>query len=130
MVSKMKSNPEGSLKLTRAGYWLMVPSMILLGLALALGAPEEVGSNLGMLALFLTVFYLRYLGLGRNLKDERLAKMAARAMFVSWGFTLLTASLLATLRATFFAGLGPSQVLGNIIVVMISSMAIATERYK
>lgn len=124
-------NSEKRLRLLKAGYWLMVPAIVLVGLALASGAPDEVGTNLGMLSIFLIIFFLwGYLGLDRINRDERLAKIGSRAMTTSWVSTLITASVLATLRATYLQGIGAGQILGIIIVVMVSSMAISNEFYK
>jgi uncharacterized membrane protein len=130
-VGNKKISSEKSLKLVKAGYWIMIPCILLLGLSLAFGAPDEVGKNLSILTPILIIFYLwGYLGLGKIYKDERLAKIASRAMTISWGLTLITASLLAMLRATYFSNIGGGQILGIIIVIMVSSMAVSNEIYK
>jgi hypothetical protein len=128
---KKKVDKDKSLRIVRIGYWLVVPIIILMGATLAIGAPDEVGGNLSFISMFLIIFFLfGYLGFDKNLKDERLGKIASRAMTTSWGFTLLTVSGLATLRASYLPTIDGGQILGIIIVVLVSSMAISNEIYK
>jgi hypothetical protein len=130
-LGNRKVDSEKRLKLVKAGYWIIVSAIILMGIVLASGAPDEVGTNLGMLSMFLIIFYLGgYLGLDRINKDERLAKIAGRAMTISWSSTLLTASALATVGASLFPNIGAGQIIGIIIVVMVSSMVASNEAYK
>jgi len=124
------SDRERRLKIVKFGYWAMVFAISLMSLVQALGAPAEAATNMSMFPMFLLVFFLGYLGVSRRYKDERLAKIGSRAMFTSWGSTLITASALATLRATYLPLIGAGQILGIIIFVMISSMAVSNEVYK
>jgi hypothetical protein len=80
--------------------------------------------------MFLIIFFFSYLGMGRELKDERLAKIAGRAMTVSWCLTLLSAYALIAVSTAFYIRLNPTQVLGSVLLVMIVSMAVSNEIWK
>ena len=127
---KKDSDRERGLNLMKFGYWAMVFAISLMSLVQVLGAPAEAATNMSMFPMFLLVFFLGYLGLSRRYKDERLVRIGSRAMFTSWGSTLITPSTLATLRATYLPLIGAGQILGIIIFVMISSMAVSNEVYK
>ena len=116
--------------LVRFGYWIMIIMLVFIGSSLAYGAPAAIAEDLTIFPVFLVIFYWRYLGLGRHYKDERLAKMATRAMTASWTLSLLIASALTTLTAYSFLNLTALQVLGIIIAVMAFSMAAFNEYYK
>ncbi len=130
-MGNKKVEIEKSLKMIGFGYWLIVSIIMLLGLMLTFGAPYEIGSGLSTVSMVLIVFFLfGYLGLGANLKDERLGKIASRAMTISWGFTLISTAALATLRSTYLPEIDGGQILGIIIFVLVSSMAVSNEVYK
>lgn len=116
--------------LAKAGYWITMVFLVVIGFSLVLGAPATIAEGLTLFPMFLVIFYWRYLGLARRGKDERLAKMATRAMTASWTLTLFIASALSTLTAYYFVDLGGSQILGIIIAVMAASMAGFNEFYK
>ena len=114
----------------RIGYWAMIIVLLIISVSLAFGAPPTIAKNMTIFPLFLVIFFLGYLGLGRRHKDERLAKMATRAMTASWILSLLIVTALTTPTAYYFLNLTALQVLGIVITVMVSSMAAFNEYYK
>lgn len=114
----------------RIGYWAMIIVLLIISVSLAFGAPPTIAKNMTIFPLFLVIFFLGYLGLGRRHKDERLAKMATRAMTASWILSLLIVTALTTPTAYYFLNLTALQVLGVVITVMVSSMAAFNEYYK
>jgi hypothetical protein len=116
--------------LAKAGYWMTMIILVVIGLSLAYGAPVTIAENLTIFPAFLVIFYWRYLGLASHRKDERLAKMATRAMTSSWTLTLIIVSALTTLTARYLVDLTAVQILGIIIALMASSMTAFNEYYK
>ena len=114
----------------RIGYWAMIIVLLIISVSLAFGAPPTIAKNMTIFPLFLVIFFLGYLGLGRRHKDERLAKMATRAMTASWILSLLIVTALTTPTAYYFLNLTALQVLGIVITVMVSSMVAFNEYYK
>jgi hypothetical protein len=116
--------------LLRIGYWAMIIALLIISVSLAYGAPATIAENMTIFPLFLVIFFLGYLGLGRHHGDERLAKMATRAMTASWILSLLIVSALTTPILYYILDLTALQVLGIVITVMVSSMAAFNEYYK
>jgi Na+/proline symporter len=128
-TGKSQEHGKGEIFL-RVGYWAMIIVLLIISLSLAYGAPSTIAKNMTIFPLFLVIFFLGYLGLGRHHKDERLAKMATRAMTASWILSLLIVSALTTPTVYYFLNLTALQVLGVVITVMVSSMAAFNEYYK
>lgn len=130
-AESIRSQQKGmSENLLRFGYWVMVVMLIFIGGGLALGAPATIAEDLTIFPVFLVIFYWGYLGLGKRHKDERLAKMASRAMTTSWIISLLMTSILTVTTAYNLLSLTGLQMLGVIIAIMVASMAIFNEYYK
>jgi putative flippase GtrA len=117
-------------RLAKVGYWVTIVYIVIVGLSLAYGAPVGVADNVTIFSSFLFIFFWRYLGLASRGKDERLAKMATRAMTTSWALTLLITTALITLTANYFQNMTAAQILGIIAAVMASTMAVSNEVYK
>jgi uncharacterized membrane protein YhaH (DUF805 family) len=128
-TGKIQESGKGEI-FVRIGYWAMIIVLLIISVSLAYGAPPTIAKNMTIFPLFLVIFFLGYLGLGRRHKDERLAKMATRAMTASWILTLLIVTALTTPTAYYFLNLTAIQVLGMVITVMVSSMAVFNEYYK
>jgi uncharacterized membrane protein YhaH (DUF805 family) len=130
-AESIRSQQAGmSENLLRLGYWVMVIMLIIIGSSLAFGAPASIAENLTMFPVFLVIFFWGYLGLGKRHKDERLAKMATKAMTTSWILSLFLASLLTMTVANNLLNLNGLQTLGVIIAMMVGSMAVFNEIYK
>jgi uncharacterized membrane protein YhaH (DUF805 family) len=130
-AESIRSQQAGmSENLLRLGYWVMVIMLIIIGSSLAFGAPVSIAENLTMFPVFLVIFFWGYLGLGKRHKDERLAKMATKAMTTSWILSLFLASLLTMTVANNLLNLNGLQTLGVIIAMMVGSMAVFNEIYK
>jgi uncharacterized membrane protein YhaH (DUF805 family) len=126
-----KSQEHGKIEIfLRVGYWAMIIVFLILSVSLAYGAPATVATNIIIFPVFLAIFFLGYLGLGRRHRDERLAKMATRAMTASWILSLLIVSALTTPVIYYILDLTALRVLGIVITVMVSSMAAFNEYYK
>jgi hypothetical protein len=127
--SRKKDGPLSD-NLVKAGYWIAIVYFSIVGLSLTIGAPASVATNMVVfLAMFIIFFFWRYLGLGPRRRDERLAKMATRAMTISWTFTLIVTSFLITLTSTYIDATS-IQILGVVILIMTMSFALPNEYYR
>jgi len=118
------------LRLATAGYWVSILALAASSLAIVFeGNLPDSPANF-IVPMFLIIFFFSYLGMGREFKDERLAKIAGRAMTVSWCATLLSAYAFIAVSTAFYVRLNPTQVLGSVLLVMIASMAVSNELLK
>lgn len=126
----MEIDSTSRLRLVTAGYWVSILALALNSLAILFegNLPDSPTNFMG--PMFLIIFFFSYLGLGRELKDERLAKIAGRAMTISWGMTLLSAYAIIAMSTALYIRLNPTQVLGAVLFVMIVSMAASNELLK
>ena len=126
----MEIDSASRLRLVTAGYWVSILALAASSLAIVFeGNLPDSPANF-IVPMFLIIFFFSYLGMGRELKDERLAKIAGRAMTISWGMTLLSAYAIIAMSTALYIRLNPTQVLGAVLFVMIVSMAVSNELLK
>jgi hypothetical protein len=127
-----KSAGEGRRRLVTAGYWISTLYFLVVSMSLIFeeGLAENPISFAVFTPIFLLMFFFSYLGLGRVDSDERLAKIAGRAMTISWFSTLLAAAAIIALSSALDIVLIAGQVLGMMIIVMIVTMTVSNEIMK
>jgi peptidoglycan/LPS O-acetylase OafA/YrhL len=118
------------LRLVTAGYWISILALAVNSFAIIFEGNLPDSPTNFIAPMFLIIFFFSYLGLGRELKDERLSKIAGRAMTISWCATLLSAYALIAVSTAFYIRLNQTQVLGGVLLVMIVSMAVSNELLK
>lgn len=127
-----KSEGGRRLRLVAAGYWVSILYFLVVSISLITeeGLAEHPVPFAVLTPTFLLMFFLSYLGLSRAEGDERLAKIAGRAMTISWCCTLLAAATIIALSSALDIALIARQVLGIMIIVMIATMTASNEIIK
>lgn len=127
----MAIDKQSRLNLIKAGYWITIIYMVFLGLALILeGNFIEDLNALGMFTLILLGFYYwAYMGLGKEFRDERLAKAACKAMTLSWFSVVLFIGVLVMLGGRL-PELDTGQMAGAVLIIMAITSSVSNECYK
>lgn len=127
-----KFEGESKLRLVAAGYWISTIYFLVVSMSLITDErfAEHPISFAFVTPMFLLMFFFSYLGLSKAEGDERLAKIAGRAMTVSWCCTLLAAAAIIALSSALDITLIARQVLGIMLIVMIATMTASNEIMK